>query len=141
MKKTFTLSSLALFTTLVFTGCYKRDVGYNENYWLSKEKGQVVYSDSYCNYYVVETASGYTVIRAYGTYKPFEGSVVYGDFSYRGTNDIYNRTTGVIFTGTVTDYWLSYSEAQDALDYYCPLGVNGKTSSTSSFRNKTPDIK
>ena len=141
MKKTFTLSSLALFTTLVFTGCYKRDVGYNENYWLSKEKGQVVYSDSYCSYYVVETASGYTVIRAYGTYKPFEGSVVYGDFSYRGTNDIYNRTTGVIFTGTVTDYWLSYSEAQDALDYYCPLGVNGKTSSTSSFRNKTPDIK
>src|SRR5215831_16301753 len=131
MKKTFTLSSLALFTALVFTGCYKRDVGYNENYWLSKEKGQVVYSDSYCSYYVVETASGYTVIRAYGTYKPFEGSVVYGDFSYRGTNDIYNRTTGVIFTGTVTDYWLSYSEAQDALDYYCPLGVNGKTSSTS----------
>ena len=96
----------------------------------------MVYSDSYCNYYVVETASGYTVIRAYGGYKPFEGSIIYGDFSFRGTADIYNRSTGVIFTGTVTDYWLTYFEAQDAVDYYCPLGVNGKTSSTSDFRKK-----
>ncbi|MFM2138991.1 MAG: hypothetical protein RJA57_1298, partial [Bacteroidota bacterium] len=25
----------------------------------------------------------------------------------------------------VTDFWLTYNEAQDALDYYCPL-VGGK---------------
>ena len=35
---------------------------------------------------------------------------------------MYNYSSGVVFTGTVTDYWLSYTEAQDALDYYCPYG-------------------
>jgi hypothetical protein len=35
------------------TGCYKRDVrGFDEGYWLSKERGEVVYSDNYCNYYI-----------------------------------------------------------------------------------------
>jgi hypothetical protein len=141
MKKIFTISTFVLLSSVLFSGCYKHDIGFNENYWLSKERGKVVYSDSYCNYYVVETAAGYTLIRSYGGYKPSEGSVVYGDFSYRGTNDIYNRSAGVIFTGTVTDYWLTYAEAQDALDYYCPLGLNGKTSSAGNFRKKTEENK
>jgi len=137
MKKIFTISSLLVLSAVLFTGCYKqRDVGFNENYWLSKERGEVVYSDSYCNYYVIETSSGYTVARAYGGYKPYEGSIVYGDFSYTGTFDIYNRSSGVVFTCTVTDYWLTYYEAQDLIDYYCPL-PSGKTStSTSNFRKK-----
>ena len=132
MKKIFTISSALFFTVLFFTGCYKQDIGFNENYWLSKERGEVVYSDSYCNYYVVQTGNGYTVVRSYGSYKPYEGNIVYGDFSYKGTADIYNRSTGVVFTGTVTDYWLTHNEALDALDYYCPLGTsNGKSSSDS----------
>ena len=135
MKRAFTFSSLLIVAVLFFSGCTKRDVVVNNDYWLSKERGEVVYSDSYCNYYIVESASGYSVVRAYGSYKPFEGSIIYGDFSYRGTFDFYNRSTGVVFTGTVTDYWLSYTEAQDALDYYCPLYLDGKTSSKSSFRS------
>lgn len=142
MKKIFTISSFVILSAILFAGCSKRsDVGFNESYWLSKERGEVVYSDSYCSYYIVETASGYTVIRSYSGYKPFEGSIVYGDFSYRGTVDIYNRSSGVVFTGTVTDYWLTYFEAQDAIDYYCPLGLDGKTSSTSNFRKKTTELK
>src|SRR5258705_12872586 len=101
MKKIFTFSSIALVAAVLFAGCYKRDAGFNESYWLSKERGEVVYSDSYCSYYVVETSSGYTVVRTYGGYKPFEGDLLYGDFSFRGTADIYNRSTGVVFTGTV----------------------------------------
>ena len=139
MKRAFTFFSLLIVAVLAFSGCSKRDVIVNEDYWLAKERGEVVYSDSYCNYYVVETASGYSVVRSYSGYKPFEGSVVYGDFSYRGTTDFYNRSSGVVFTGTVTDYWLTYYEAQDAVDYYCPL--DGKTSSKSSFRVKTQEIK
>jgi len=140
MKRIFTISSLLILAAVVFAGCYKRDVvAFDEGYWLSKERGEVVYSDTYCNYYVVETASGYSVLRSYGGYKPFEGSIVYGDFSFRGTGDIYNRSTGVVFTGSVTDYWLTYFEAQDAVDYYCPLGFDGKTSSTSNFRKKTTE--
>ncbi|MDP4262103.1 MAG: hypothetical protein Q8941_06185 [Bacteroidota bacterium] len=134
MKKIFTISSLIILFSLFLTGCYRRDAGYNEDYWLSKQKGEVVYSDSYCNYYVVQTYNSYTVLRAYGGYKPFEGSIVYGDFGYGGTRDIYNSSTGIIFTGTVTDYGLSFDGAQQALDYYCPLG--GKSSSSNSFRIK-----
>ena len=120
MKKLFTLSAIALVAAFLFIGCTKERFPINdESYWLTKERGEVVYSDSYCNYYIVQTYSGYTVVRSYGGYKPFEGSILYGDFSYTGTGDIYNRSSGVVFTGYVVDYWLSYFEAQDELDYYC----------------------
>ena len=121
MKKIFTLSFVAL--TLFLVGCYKDSGvygGIDERYWLSKERGEVVYSDSYCSYYVVETIDGYTIIRSHG-YKPYEGSIIYGDLSFHGTKEFYNRSAGFTFTGTVTDYWLTYTEAQYALDYYCPL--------------------
>lgn len=126
MKKIFTLSVIAFVTTIFLSSCVKEGgyYGINENYWLSKERGEVVYSDSYCNYYVVETYNGFTIIRSNG-YKPFEGSLVYGDLNYSGTRQFYNRSTGVLFSGTVTDYWLTYNEAQDALDYYCPLYGKG----------------
>jgi hypothetical protein len=124
MKKIFTLSALAL--TILFVGCTK-DGGYygggsNESYWLSKERGEVVYSDAYCSYYVVETNNGYNILQAYGSYKPTEGSIIYGDLSYTGTREFYNRSSGFTFSGTVTDYWLTYTQAQNALDYYCPIG-------------------
>lgn len=138
MKKFFTISSFLVLSVIFLAACSKRDVVYqdDEAYWLSKERGEVVYSDSYCDYFVVETYNGYTVIRANGSYKPYEGSIVYGDFSYSGTRDIYDRSDGIVFSGTVTDYWLTYYEAQDAVDYYCPFGKESKTSSTSDFRKK-----
>ncbi|MBK5271181.1 MAG: hypothetical protein JJE22_09220, partial [Bacteroidia bacterium] len=80
----------------------------------------------------VETNNGYTIVRTYGGYKPSEGSVLYGNFSYSGTRDFYNSYGGFVFSGTVTDYWLSYNGALNAIDYYCPF--DGKTSSTGSFR-------
>lgn len=121
MKRIFTLSFFVLFTTVLLSSCVRETIYNNEDYWLSKERGEVVYSDPYCSYYVVETYYGYTIIRSAG-YKPYEGSIVYGNFSARGTRDMYNRSSGIVFTGTVTDYWLSYTDAQYALDYYCPVG-------------------
>jgi len=128
MKRLFTLSALTLLTAVILGSCSRSgyNSGYDESYWTAKERGEVVYSDTYCSYFVVETANGYTVIQAYGTYKPYEGTIVYGNFSSRGTRDMYNYSTRTVFTGSVTDYWLSYSEAQDALDYYCPAGKAGK---------------
>ena len=137
MKKIFTLSVVAFIATIFLASCVKDSGHYggiNEGYWLSKERGEVVYSDSYCNYFVVETINGYNVIRSYGGYKPFEQSIVYGDLSYQGTREFYNRSTGVVFTATVTDYWLTYAEAQDALDYYCPVG-KGQTRTFSKADN------
>jgi hypothetical protein len=127
MKKKFTLSAPlfigVLSVTIFLSSCVKnQNSGSGENYWLSKEQGEVVYSDTYCSYYVIETYYGFNIVRAYGSYKPYEGSIVYGNFSSPGTRDMYNYSTGVVFTGSVTDYWLSYTEAQDALDFYCPYG-------------------
>jgi hypothetical protein len=128
MKRIFTLSAIVLSVALFLSSCVKSSIPPNsENYWLSKERGEVVYSDSYCNYFVVETYYGYTIVRAYGTYKPYEGAVVYGNFSSQGTKDMYDYTSANVFTGTITDYWLSYAEAQNALDYYCPLYGKGTT--------------
>ncbi len=129
MKRIFTLSSIMILAAVMLNGCMKSghySGGFDESYWLVKERGEVVYSDSYCSYFVVETNSGYNIVQSYSGYKPYEGAIVYGNFSARGTRDLYNRSTGYVFSGTVTDYWLTYNEAQDALDYYCPLGKAGK---------------
>jgi len=132
MKQIFTLSALALVAAVILNGCTKEQFSnIDENYWLSRERGEVVYSDRYCNFYVIETNNGYAVIRSYGGYKPLEGSIMYGDFSHAGTKDMYNRSSGNIFTGTVTDYWLSYNAALNAMDYYCPL----KNSEKHVFKN------
>lgn len=139
MKKIFTLSAMFLAITVFLSSCVKSHYvdPFDEGYWLAKERGEVVYSDTYCNYYVVETYNGYNIVQAYGGYKPYEGSVVYGNFSARGTRQLYNRSSGYVFTGTITDYWLSYNEAQDALDYYCPLGngVQKRQFKASSFNH------
>jgi hypothetical protein len=141
MKRIFTLSAVVLMASLIFVGCVRDTLpNNNENYWLSKEEGEVVYSDSYCNYFVVETYYGFNVIRAYGSYKPYEGSIVYGNFSSAGTKDFYNSSNGVVFTGTVTDYWLDYYEAQDALDFYCPLAGKG-TATKREFKKATIQFK
>lgn len=134
MKKIFTISAAFLLFAVLLNSCRKSDVivGNNEGYWLSKEEGEVVYSDVTCSYYVVETFNGYNIIRTYGGYRPYEGELVYGNFSSLGTREIYNYSDRMVFTGTVTDYWLSYNEAMDALDYYCPLA--GKAAGESSGR-------
>src|SRR5262245_25246977 len=108
MKRIFTLSILAVAITLFFTSCYKsyRDVIGDESYWLSQERGEVVYSDTYCQYYIVQTNYGYQVLYSFGGYKPYEGSVVYGNFSNYGTRDFYNRSTGRTFSADVRDYWM-----------------------------------
>ena len=133
MKKIFTFSAITILMTLLFTGCIKENIGYNENYWLTKEKGEVVYSDN-CQYYVIQTAHGYAILKATGSYKPYERAVVYGNFSNYGLRDFYNRSTGRIFTAEVKEYWLSYYEAQQAIYYYCPSGRNQFNKAGSDFR-------
>jgi hypothetical protein len=127
MKKTFTLRNiltgtgiLALFV-VVLSSCSRRAYygGDDIDYWMSKENGYVVYADTYCPYIVVETFNGYTIIRQTGGRVPFEGDEVFGDLSRRGYRDFYNYMDNSIFRGEVTDYWLSYSEAQYVIDNLC----------------------
>lgn len=142
MKKIFTLSAGFFLSIILLSSCVKETVvvGNNESYWLTKEEGEVVYSDPYCNYYVVETYNGYNIVRTYSGYKPLEGEFVFGNFSSFGTRDMYNYSGRFVFTGTVTDYWLSYNQALDALDYYCPIYGKGETKrifkESTKFKNK-----
>ena len=138
MKKIFLLSSIALFTAFILASCTRNDVPRNtdENYWLSQERGDVVYSDPYCSYYVVETYYGYTIIRSWGSYLPYEGSVLYGNFGNFGTRDFYNRSSGIIITGEVVEYDLSYVDAQYAIEYYCPSFKAGSIKQSSTYDNK-----
>jgi len=148
MKRIFTRSVPILIgivsLTLFLSSCVKNSIPpNNENYWLSKEQGEVVYSDTYCSYFVVETYYGFNIVKTYSGYKPFEGSIVYGNFSSPGTRDMYNYSTDVVFTGTVTDFWLTYTEAQDALDFYCPYaGKNADGSAKKrEFKKATTTFK
>lgn len=130
MKRVVILSGVFALLTLFIAGCTKYGGGYyddnNQSYWLSKERGQVVYSSNTCDYFVVETNYGYSILRSYSYYKPYERSIVYGDFSRYGSRDFYNYSNGSIFSATITDYWLSYVQAQMRLDYYCPFGKGAR---------------
>lgn len=127
MKKIFTLSATILLAVILLSSCRKTDViaANNEDYWLNQEEGEVVYVDPFCNYWVVETYNGYNVIYTRSGSQPYEGDLIYGNFSSRGTREIYNFSGRFVFTGTVTDYWLSYNQALDVLDYYCPIYGKG----------------
>ena len=92
MKKIFTLSILTIGLVMFFTGCVKNREYADESYWLTKERGEIVLSDPYCQYFVVETNNGYSILRSYNGYKPYEGSTVYGNFSNYGTRDFYDRS-------------------------------------------------
>ena len=123
MKKIFTLSATFLLAVVLLSSCVKDRVvvSNNENYWLNQEEGEVVYSDPSCSYWVVETYNGYNVVRTNASSQPYEGDLVYGNFSSRGTRDMYNFQGRFVFTGTVIEYWLTYNQALDVLDYYCPI--------------------
>lgn len=119
MKKIFTYSAVLLLSVIVLAGCTKRSYYDDGNdYWLSKEYGVVVYSDSFCPFFVVETYDGYTIIRSNG-YMPYEGDEIYGDLSRTGSRDIYNYTDNSIMRGEITDYWLTYGQAQYLVDNLC----------------------
>ena len=129
MKKIFTYSIVAVLAAMLFTSCAKERVYTNDNaYWFSQERGDVVYSNNSCGYYVVETNYGYTVIRNLDGLRTYDGDVLYGNFGGYGSRDFYNYTANLITRGSVVEYDLSYSAAQDAIDYYCPYGkANGAT--------------
>lgn len=135
MKKIFTLSSFVILSVVLLAGCTKRGGGYygnDEDYWLSKENGVVVYSDTYCPYYVVETYYGYTIIEAVNGYLPYENDMIYGNLSHTGYTDLYNRSDRSVIRGRVVDYWLTYSEAQYMIDDLCYYGA--KTSEKKQIK-------
>lgn len=146
MKKIFTYSIVAAIVAVLFTSCVKDRIYDDSSYWLSQERGDVVYSNNYCGYYAVETNYGYTIIRNLDGLRTYEGDVLYGNFGGVGTRDFYNHTANVVTRGKVVEYDLTYNEALDALDYYCPIaGANGfkmreRASSQSKIKRTTTSL-
>ncbi len=140
MKKIFTYSMLAVLAAVLFTSCRKDAVVYDDHsYWLSQERGDVVYSSNACGFYVVETNYGYTIIQNLDGLRTYEGDVLYGNFGGYGTRNFYNYSADVVTRGNVVEYDLTYYEAQDAIDYYCPYGkANGlKIRESATAKGKT----
>jgi hypothetical protein len=139
MKKIILLSSVVLLTAIFISSCVRSvDRNVNENYWLSQERADVVYSDSYCGYYVVETAYGYTVLHNTSGSRPYEGDIMYGHFGNYGVKDFYNYSGGIIIRADVVEYDLSYIDAQYAVDYYCP---NAKASGKKIIESASAQSK
>lgn len=123
MKKIFTYSIVTVLIIILFSSCAKERVVYDPRaYWLSQEQGNVVYSNNFCGIYVVETNYGYSIIENLDGLRTYDIDIMYGNFGGYGTRDFYNYTADVVTRGKVLEYDLGYYEAQDAIDYYCPLG-------------------
>lgn len=78
-------------------------------------KGEVVYKKSGCDYFIVETVMGYTVLEWHGGNEPDIGDIIVGDFESYGFKDIYNLTADSELRVWVEDYWLSW---EDAIELY-----------------------
>lgn len=142
MKKIFTSAIMVALAAVLFTGCAKeRIVVVDNSYWLTQERGDVVYSSNNCGYYVVETNYGYTIIRNTGGLNIYSGDIMYGNFGGYGTRDFYNYTANAITRGKVVEYDLSYYAAQDALDYYCPYGKAAPPSINKSTNADNKSIR
>lgn len=148
MKKIFTYSLLAVLAAVLFTSCRKDAVVYDDHsYWLSQEQGNVVYSSNACGFYVVETNYGYTIIQNLDGLRTYDGDIMYGNFGGYGTRAFYNYSADVVTRGTVVEYDLSYNEAQDAIDYYCPYGkgsgakIRQSATAQSKIKRTTDPVK
>lgn len=74
-------------------------------------KGVVVYARPSCDYYIVETSTGFDLLEWYGGYTPDEGDLIVGEFESYGFYDIYDVTADQESTAWVEDFWLSGSDA------------------------------
>jgi hypothetical protein len=106
---------------LLFAGCRKETVmvPVDESEWLYKEKAYVTFSDYRCDWYVVETRDGYSVLKSWDGSVPTEGAVLYGEFGAWGVKRIYNRTEQYIMSADVREYRLNYYDAMDEMNYQC----------------------
>lgn len=74
-------------------------------------KGTVVLTKSGCDYYIVETFSGYAILQWYGGSYPSQGDILGGDFDSYGMKTLYNVSSGSETKVWVDSYWMPRSTA------------------------------
>jgi hypothetical protein len=116
---------LLVITPLLFllAACTRQDVSprppIDESYWLTQERGIVTYSSFDCDFFIIETYDGFSVVRSWGGAPPLRGSVIYGNLSQYGVRTMYNRTEGYLMQADIREYWLTYWDAIDQVDWNC----------------------
>jgi hypothetical protein len=81
-------------------------------------KGIVVYN-RVCDYFIVETSMGYSILEWYGGNDPSEGDMIVGDFESYGFADLHNTTKDIELRVWVEDYWLSRDRAIEEWWEHC----------------------
>jgi hypothetical protein len=85
----------------------------------ARSVGTVVYDELGCDYFIVETASGYALLQWFGGVIPMRGDVVVGAFETFGMPEIYNRTQGSSMTVWADDYWMSRPQVIQRIRDHC----------------------
>jgi hypothetical protein len=83
------------------------------------ETGVVALRVSGCDYYLIETNQGYTVVEWYGGHDPSRGEPVIGSFNSYGMKTIFfgqGREEGRVW---IDDYWLSEDDALEKISDQC----------------------
>lgn len=82
-------------------------------------KGSVVAHPSGCDYFIVETATGYALLEWFGGNDPSVGDVIVGPYEGYGMQHVYNVTRNSETQVWVEDYMLSQESAVEKYHDHC----------------------
>lgn len=82
-------------------------------------KGVVVYKKSGCDYFIVETNMGYSLLEWYGGNDPDRRDILVGDYESYGFKDIYNLTMDSELRVYVEDYWMGKDHVLEEYYEHC----------------------
>lgn len=82
-------------------------------------RGIVTHRISGCDYFIVESRTGYDVLEWYGDYDPEKGDVLIGNYETYGFHDILDETADESSHVYTEDYLLSKSDALEKLADQC----------------------
>ena len=83
------------------------------------DKGEVVKTISGCDYFLVETENGYSLLETVGADTPDKDDEVVGTLNEYGSCDIYDITTDSEISVYVDDFYLTEEDALDQLVENC----------------------
>ena len=85
----------------------------------AESQGRVVYNKSECHgYFVILTASGYSILAYMGGYYPIEDDVISGDFKNYGVSEMLS-SSGQISKVQVIENYLSIFQAKQRIVERC----------------------
>ena len=86
---------------------------------MSSVRGVVSHKISSCDYFLVETRSGYDLLEWYGGHDPDKGAVLIGNYESDGFHDVLDDTIGESINIYTEEYALSKTKALEKLKESC----------------------